>query len=128
MKILHIIPSYLPAYHIGGPVKSTHDLCKALAGRKLEVSVFTTTIGSAGIPGPLPFKDNIDGVDITYFPSGPFKRYNYAYGISKAIKEKIRELFPQEDRDHQFPDHRSFQCDPGQLQIVRQQGIGICGG
>lgn len=89
MKILHIIPSYLPASHIGGPVKSTHDLCKALAGRKVEVSIFTTTIGSASIPGPFPYKDNIDGIDITYFPSGPFKRYNYAYGISKAIKEKI---------------------------------------
>ncbi len=91
MKILHIIPSYLPAYHIGGPVKYTHDLCKALAGRKLGVSVFTTTIGSYSIPGPFPFKDNIDGVDITYFPSGPFKRYNYAYGISKAIKEMIQD-------------------------------------
>jgi glycosyltransferase involved in cell wall biosynthesis len=91
MKILHVIPSYLPAYQIGGPVKFTHDLCKALVSHGVEVSVFTTTAGLDRIPRPLPCKNNIDGVDLTYFPSSFFKKYNHAYGIARAIRKRVRD-------------------------------------
>lgn len=91
MRILHVIPSYIPAYQIGGPVKFTHDLCKALASRGLGVSVFTTTAGLDWLPRPLPCTNNIDGVEVTYFPASLFKKYNHAYGIARAIKERVQD-------------------------------------
>lgn len=91
MKILHVIPSYIPAYQIGGPVKSTHDLCKALVRRGIGVSVFTTTIGLDQMPRPMPYRDNIEGVEVTYFPAIFLKKYNYAYGIARAIRERVKD-------------------------------------
>ena len=89
MKILHVIPSYIPAYQIGGPVKAVHDLCRALVLRGLEVFVLTTTAGLGKVPGPFPYQNKIDGVEVSYFPIGLFKRYNYAYGIARAIWNKV---------------------------------------
>lgn len=44
MRILHVVPSYIPAYRYGGPIRSVHGLCKALAVRGHEVHVFTTNV------------------------------------------------------------------------------------
>ena len=44
MKILHVVPSYLPALRYGGPIHSVHGLCKALAARGHAVEVFTTNV------------------------------------------------------------------------------------
>ena len=90
MKVLQVIPSYVPAYHIGGPVSAVHDLCRALARHGIEVSVFTTTIGLDQMPSPLPARNNIDGVEVTYFPASLFKKYNHAYGIARAIRREIQ--------------------------------------
>jgi glycosyltransferase involved in cell wall biosynthesis len=91
MKILYVIPSYIPAYRIGGPVKLAHDLCKALVKRGVEVTVFTTTVGLGRIPKPLTFKDKIDGVNIVYFPASFLKKYNHAYGIARAIRKSVKD-------------------------------------
>ena len=42
MRILQVIPSYLPATRYGGPIFSTHALSKALVKRGHEVQVYTT--------------------------------------------------------------------------------------
>lgn len=31
LKLLHVVPTYLPATRYGGPIYSVHGLCKALA-------------------------------------------------------------------------------------------------
>ncbi len=42
MKILHITPTYIPAYRYGGPIKSVHELNKWLVKQGAEVTVYTT--------------------------------------------------------------------------------------
>lgn len=68
MKILHIVPSYKPAYIYGGPIESVSKLCEGLAAAGHEVDVFTTTANGeteldveAGVPL------DVDGVRVTYF-------------------------------------------------------------
>jgi len=68
MKILHIVPSYKPAYIYGGPIESVSRLCEGLAMAGHQVDVFTTTANGeteldveAGVP------IIVDGVSVTYF-------------------------------------------------------------
>jgi glycosyltransferase involved in cell wall biosynthesis len=42
LRVAHVTPSFHPATAYGGPVRSVHDLCTALAGRGLDVRVLTT--------------------------------------------------------------------------------------
>ena len=42
MRILHVVPTYIPAFRYGGPIYSVHGLCKVLAGLGHDIHVFTT--------------------------------------------------------------------------------------
>ncbi|MEA2695650.1 MAG: hypothetical protein QOJ16_5037, partial [Acidobacteriota bacterium] len=48
MRILHVVPTYLPAWRHGGPIYAVHGLAKALAARGHEITVFTTDVHGAG--------------------------------------------------------------------------------
>ena len=51
MRILHVIPSYLPAVRYGGPIFAIHGLCKALAARGHEsASLLRTSTGRETVP------------------------------------------------------------------------------
>ena len=41
MRLLHVVPTYLPASRYGGPLYSVHALCAALAKRGHEVHVLS---------------------------------------------------------------------------------------
>lgn len=71
MRLLCVVPSYLPAHQFGGPIFSLHGLNKALAARGVDVTVCTT---DAGIEGKVETarESVIDGVKVIYFP---FSRY-----------------------------------------------------
>lgn len=93
MKILHIIPSYVPAYSFGGPIKAVHELCKGLVRRGLDVSVFTTNITLEGNPNiPLNIPQDMDGVKVTYYPATFPRSYCYSRQLADAIKERIAEF------------------------------------
>ena len=93
MKILHIIPSYVPAYSFGGPVKAVHELCKGLVRRGLDVSVFTTNITLEKNPNiPLNIPQDMDGVKVTYYPVTFPRSYCYSKQLADAIKERIAEF------------------------------------
>ncbi len=71
MKVLHIVPTYLPATRYGGPIYSVHGLCKALAAKGHEVHVFTTSVdGDLDSDVPINEAVEIDGVKVWYYPSG----------------------------------------------------------
>ncbi|HEX4410985.1 MAG TPA: glycosyltransferase [Xanthobacteraceae bacterium] len=71
MRILHVVPSYLPAVRYGGPIYSVHALCRALAERDHDVHVFTTNIDGPGHSDvPLNKPVVIDGVTVRYFDCG----------------------------------------------------------
>ena len=48
MKVLHVVPSFHPAYVYGGPIQSSYELCSNLAGLGCEVRVLTTDANGLG--------------------------------------------------------------------------------
>lgn len=87
MRVLHVVPSYVPAWRYGGPVRSVHGLCKALARLGHDVHVFTTNIDGAGcseVPVELPV--DVDGVTVRYFRSPLFRRLYWSPAMSRALE------------------------------------------
>jgi glycosyltransferase involved in cell wall biosynthesis len=70
LKILHVVPTYLPARRYGGPIVAVHGLCKALVDRGHEVDVFTTNVDGEGTLDVTPGEAvMLDGVRVRYFAS-----------------------------------------------------------
>jgi len=93
MKILHVIPSYIPAHRYGGPIKATHELCRALAEHGQEVSVFTTNADQEKrLDVPLAEEQNIEGVRVTYYPLGLMSSYYYSRDLAKALRQHVSEF------------------------------------
>lgn len=85
MKILHVVPTYLPAVRYGGPIVAVHGLCKALVARGHEVHVFTTNVDGDGVSGvPLNAAVDLDGVQVHYFPSR-FPRLYWSPEMARAL-------------------------------------------
>lgn len=75
MRILHVIPSYLPAVRYGGPIFSVHALCRSLVQRGHDVHVFTTNVDGPGVsPVPLEEPVELEGVRVHYFPVDGLRR------------------------------------------------------
>ncbi len=75
MRLLHITPTYIPAYRYGGPIYSVHALCRSLAAANHEVHVLTTNVdGSGDSDVPLVRAVNLDGVLIHYTRSRWLRR------------------------------------------------------
>jgi glycosyltransferase involved in cell wall biosynthesis len=92
MRLLHVVPSYLPAVRYGGPIKSVHALCSALALRGHDVHVFTTNVDGAGHSQvPLGRPVECDGVKVWYFPSR-LRRLYWSPLMARALKENTRQF------------------------------------
>ena len=90
MKILHIVPTYYPAFRYGGPIKSVHELNKWLVKKGVEVTVYTTDIdGSEYLNVPLKQEVIIDGVKVYYFPVS-FRPWEYSYSLHLALSKNIK--------------------------------------
>lgn len=90
MKILHITPSYIPAYSHGGPVVSVHTLNKWLVKLGVDVTVYTTNVdGDKKLGVPLHKEVDIDGVKIFYFPL-TFRAWEYSRAMHCALAEHIK--------------------------------------
>ena len=90
MRILHVVPSYLPAWRYGGPVRSVHGLCRGLAARGDDVHVFTTNVdgpGDSDVPLGVPVE--IDGVKVWYFPSKRLRRLYWSPPMARALAAQV---------------------------------------
>ena len=68
MKVLHIIPTYKPAYGYGGPVMSVSKLCESLADEGTDIRMLTTDGNGRGrLDVPLGRCVDVDGVPTIYF-------------------------------------------------------------
>ena len=86
LRILHVVPTYLPATRYGGPIYSVHGLCRSLAARGHRVEVFTTNVDGPGVSDvPLGRPVELDGVQITYFAAGVGRRLYRAPNLRKAL-------------------------------------------
>lgn len=92
MKVLHLIPSYMPAYRYGGPIWSVHNLNKWLVKNGVEVTVYTTNIDGKGtLDVPTHEEVLLDGVKVHYFPI-TFRGWQYSYALHQNLKKHIREF------------------------------------
>lgn len=67
MKILHIIPTYKPAYVYGGPIISVSNLCETQAKAGHQVAMITTTAnGALELDVKVGKPINVEGVEVTY--------------------------------------------------------------
>lgn len=89
MKILHVVPTYLPARRYGGPIVAVHGLCRALAERGHEVHVFTTNVDGEGtLDVPLETPVLMDGVHVHYFASS-FPRLYWSPTMRRALRREV---------------------------------------
>jgi glycosyltransferase involved in cell wall biosynthesis len=90
MRILHVVPAYLPAVRYGGAIFAVHGLCRALAARGHELQVFTTNIDGPGITAtPIGTPVDLDGVQIRYFPCPLVRRLCWAPALGRALHHEI---------------------------------------
>lgn len=90
MRILHVVPTYLPARRYGGPIVSVHGLCRALAARGHEVVVATTNVDGPGDTAvPFGHAVDLDGVKVRYFPSTRLRRLYYSPPMRRFLAESI---------------------------------------
>jgi len=89
-RLLHVVPTYLPAVRYGGPIYSVHRLCKGLAEAGHDVHVFTTNVdGPNDSPVPLGHPTDRDGVQVSYFPSKLFRRLYWSPSMARALAREI---------------------------------------
>src|ERR1700739_1355211 len=69
MKVLHVVPSFHPAYSYGGPIRSTFELCRNAVELGFEVHVLTTDAN--GLEHVL----DVDKQNEVEFPEGFRVRY-----------------------------------------------------
>jgi glycosyltransferase involved in cell wall biosynthesis len=91
MRILHVVPTYAPAWKHGGPIRAVHGLCKALAARGHEVAVFTTDVDTGGTVPATGEPVRLDGVSVHYFPVRLRRLYD-SPAMKRALEEKVGEF------------------------------------
>ena len=86
MRILHVVPTYLPATRYGGPIYAVHGLCRALVRLGHDVDVFTTNVdGERDSNVPIGVPVNLDGVRVHYFAADSFARLGRRMFVSRAM-------------------------------------------
>jgi glycosyltransferase involved in cell wall biosynthesis len=85
MRILHVVPTYLPATRYGGPIYAVHGLAKAQVSAGHEVTVFTTNVDGGSVSDvPLDAAVLRDGVSVRYFTS-PLPRLYWSPAMRRAL-------------------------------------------
>jgi glycosyltransferase involved in cell wall biosynthesis len=91
VKILHVLPAYLPAVRYGGPVFAVHSLCREMVARGHAVDVFTTNVdGPHDSDVPLGEPVWLDGVKVRYFSSPGLRRLFLAPAMARALDLDIK--------------------------------------
>lgn len=106
MKILHVTPSYEPAWHLGGVIRSISQLSRALVRLGHDVTIFTTDSGrDCRMVVPINQKVMVEGVEVYYFKTNLSLKYAYSRSLAKACHVHIKDF----DIVHII----SFWCYPG---------------
>lgn len=95
MKILHVIPSYEPAWAFGGTVTATSNLCRALTQKGIDVTVYTTDADGMGGYLNVRLNEPVDlgGVKVWYFHCDLLpKKAFYSRELASKLKETVKEF------------------------------------
>ena len=91
MRLLHVVPTYLPAVRYGGPIQTVHALCRGLAANGHDVHVYTTNVdGDGDSDVPLGRPVDVQGVKVTYFPSRVLRRLYWSPPMRRALFAESR--------------------------------------
>ena len=95
MKILQVVPHYVPAYRFGGPLHVAHGLASALVRSGHEVTVCTTNLQDEAhdLDVPLGQPVDVNGVRV-YYEKVRFLRY---WGFSSSLYRRIRKEMCESD-------------------------------
>jgi glycosyltransferase involved in cell wall biosynthesis len=92
VRLLHVVPTYLEAWRHGGPARSVHGLCKALAARGHQVTVFTTDVhGATTLEVPRSQPVQVEGVTVWYFPVAFPRRLYRSPALGAALAQQLEE-------------------------------------
>jgi glycosyltransferase involved in cell wall biosynthesis len=95
MKILHVIPSYEPAWAFGGTVSATSELCRGLTRHGIDITVYTTDANGKGKHLSVLLNEQVDlgGVKVFYFHCnfGASKAF-YSKDLTKRLRQTIKEF------------------------------------
>lgn len=93
VRILFVVPCYYPAHRYGGPVKSTHELARALVTMGVDITVFTTNAnGVDDLQVPLNVEVDIDGVKVWYFKAQRPRSYFRSTQFSRVLRARLKEF------------------------------------
>lgn len=91
MNILHVIPSYKPAYVYGGPIYSSSALCEQLVAEGHKVTVVTTTAnGKDELNVPHGVVQQVDGVETLYFKRLTKDHTHFSPGLIGYLYKNIK--------------------------------------
>lgn len=91
MRLLQVVPTYLPAVRHGGPIRAVHGLAKALVARGHEVVAATTHLdGDGELDVPLDRAVDLDGVAVRYFPVGRPRRFAFSPAMRDWLDAETR--------------------------------------
>ena len=88
MKILHVIAALYPER--GGPAKVGPEMCRALAKKGVDVSIYTTNLNISGtLDVPTDRAVIHDGVPVYYFPTSGLRQYGFSLPLAEALQSFI---------------------------------------
>lgn len=91
MRLLHVVPTYLPAWRHGGPIRAVHGLARSLVARGHQVEVLTTDLhGDGRLDVQLGSPVDLDGVAVRYFHVAKLRRLSYAPAMRTALSDASR--------------------------------------
>lgn len=91
MKILHVIPSFAPAWRYGGPIYAAMGLTRELARQGHEVAVMTTNIDGPGVLDvPVKRPVSMEGVEVWYFPVEHPRWWCFSGSLGKALQLQVK--------------------------------------
>jgi glycosyltransferase involved in cell wall biosynthesis len=90
MKVLHVIPTFAPAWRYGGPIVAAVGLTRELARQGHDVTVMTTNIDGRGVLDvPVDRSVDMDGVEVRYFPVQRPRWYYFSRPLGHALRERV---------------------------------------
>lgn len=91
MRIVHVIPTYLPALRYGGPIVTTHALCAALAALGHDVHVVTSSMDGPGDSEvPLEHPVELDGVHVHYHAVRHLRQLSWSNDMAETLWRLLR--------------------------------------
>lgn len=91
-RVLHVVPSFAPAYRYGGPIVSVLELSRATAAAGIDIDVATTNAdGPDDLEVPTDRWVRFEGLPVRYFRRWPRTGYACSFDLAWFLRTHIRD-------------------------------------